>query len=255
MRADETDAAMSSQGGFMPPVTSRPLRTPQSIASGDTIAPPSVWRPAADTAPQPLPLPEPEPAAEAAEPVEDPTAEASAPPAAPEEPLRVLADDFYEPWAEAAITETESPVEPEILALEVEVASEFEIVPELAATQELEEPSTEEPSPLAEEFALESFLLPEVDEWQVEPEIEPPAAVPEVEEPTPETSVDDVATQAPAAATPSSPAHDLAARFEQVAHDLREGDAESVLKRLAGGDRLDALLAGLLAGFLARPGE
>lgn len=54
---------------------------------------------------------------------------------------------------------------------------------------------------------------------------------------------------------PEQPAHtpvtELADRLEKLSHRLRVEDADAVLKRLASGDKLDALLAGLLAGFLA----
>lgn len=53
------------------------------------------------------------------------------------------------------------------------------------------------------------------------------------------------------------PAHEhtpltaLADRLEKLSHRLRVENTEVVVHRLAGGDRLDALLAGLLAGYLA----
>lgn len=54
---------------------------------------------------------------------------------------------------------------------------------------------------------------------------------------------------------PEPPAHtpvtDLADRLEKLSHRLRVEDANAVVARLAGGDRLDALLAGLLAGYIA----
>lgn len=54
---------------------------------------------------------------------------------------------------------------------------------------------------------------------------------------------------------PEQPAHtpvtELADRLEKLSHRLRVEDSDVMLKRLASGDRLDALLAGLLAGFLA----
>ena len=54
---------------------------------------------------------------------------------------------------------------------------------------------------------------------------------------------------------PEPPAHtpvtDLADRLEKLSHRLRVEDANAVIARLAGGDKLDALLAGLLAGFIA----
>ena len=54
---------------------------------------------------------------------------------------------------------------------------------------------------------------------------------------------------------PDPPAHtpvtDLADRLEKLSHRLRVEDANAVIARLAGGDKLDALLAGLLAGYIA----
>lgn len=54
---------------------------------------------------------------------------------------------------------------------------------------------------------------------------------------------------------PAQPSHtpltNLADRLEKLSHRLRVENTEVVVHRLAGGDRLDALLAGLLAGYLA----
>lgn len=48
-----------------------------------------------------------------------------------------------------------------------------------------------------------------------------------------------------------TPVTELAERLEKLSHRLRVEDSEVVLRRLAAGDKLDALLGGLLAGFLA----
>lgn len=48
-----------------------------------------------------------------------------------------------------------------------------------------------------------------------------------------------------------TPVTDLADRLEKLSHRLRVEDANAVVARLAGGDKLDALLAGLLAGYIA----
>ena len=48
-----------------------------------------------------------------------------------------------------------------------------------------------------------------------------------------------------------TPLNTLADRLEKLSHRLRVEDTEVMVRRLAGGDRLDALLAGLLAGYLA----
>jgi hypothetical protein len=50
---------------------------------------------------------------------------------------------------------------------------------------------------------------------------------------------------------PHTPVTDLADRLEKLSHRLRVEEAEAVVSRLAGGDKLDALLAGLLAGYIA----
>ena len=48
-----------------------------------------------------------------------------------------------------------------------------------------------------------------------------------------------------------TPITDLADRLEKLSHRLRVEESETLLSRLAAGDKLDALLAGLLAGYLA----
>ena len=56
-------------------------------------------------------------------------------------------------------------------------------------------------------------------------------------------------------ALPEAPVHtpviELADRLEKLSHRLRVEEASAVVSRLAGGDKLDALLAGLLAGYIA----
>ena len=255
MRADETDAG-ASRGGFMPPITSRPgIRTTQSIATGDTIAPPSTWPPLDEvTTPAEAP-PIKEEAAAVIEVPEEP-AETFAPtqPAPAQVPAAAGSEDFFEPWADAAVSDAERSEEP---APEVLPLADF--APQSDTT-------VEEPTPMAEEFALESFLAPQLEEPAVEeptfdePIVEPfeeeSVAEPGDEEVTYEAPpMSDVVTETPVDAPASSPTSDLGERLEKVAHELRAGDADAVIKKLASGDRLDALLAGLLAGFLARPGE
>ncbi|HEX6558698.1 MAG TPA: hypothetical protein VF021_04530 [Longimicrobiales bacterium] len=48
-----------------------------------------------------------------------------------------------------------------------------------------------------------------------------------------------------------TPISELAEKLEKLSHRLRVEDAETVLTRLAAGDKLDTMLAGLLAGYLA----
>jgi hypothetical protein len=50
---------------------------------------------------------------------------------------------------------------------------------------------------------------------------------------------------------PHTPVTELAERLEKLSHRLRVENADAVIARLAGGDKLDALLAGLLAGYIA----
>lgn len=53
------------------------------------------------------------------------------------------------------------------------------------------------------------------------------------------------------AAPEHTPITELADRLEKLSHRLRVDDADAVLARLASGDHLDAMLGGLLAGYLA----
>jgi hypothetical protein len=47
----------------------------------------------------------------------------------------------------------------------------------------------------------------------------------------------------------------LAERLEKLSHRLRIDETDEIVRRLAAGDRLDTLLAGLLAGYLAGTSE
>jgi hypothetical protein len=49
----------------------------------------------------------------------------------------------------------------------------------------------------------------------------------------------------------NTPITSLAERLEKLSHRLRVDETEMIIRRLAAGDRLDTLLAGLLAGYLA----
>lgn len=51
-----------------------------------------------------------------------------------------------------------------------------------------------------------------------------------------------------------TPVTDLADRLEKLSHRLRIEESNAILSRLATGDRLDAMLAGLLGGYLASHG-
>ncbi|MGQ0563148.1 MAG: hypothetical protein ACT443_14900 [Gemmatimonadota bacterium] len=81
----------------------------------------------------------------------------------------------------------------------------------------------------AEEFPLDAFIIPEQTDRL-------PNGV--ERKPLAEASI-------------HTPVSELADRLEKLSHRLRVEDADAVIARLATGDRLDALLAGLLAGYLA----
>jgi hypothetical protein len=79
------------------------------------------------------------------------------------------------------------------------------------------------------EFPLDAFIIPEHTSRM-------PSGVDEA------TAAEDPAHK---------PVTDLADRLEKLSHRMRVEEAEALLSRLASGDKLDAMLAGLLAGFLA----
>jgi hypothetical protein len=81
----------------------------------------------------------------------------------------------------------------------------------------------------AEEFPMDAFIIPE-DAQRVP------------------TGMDSKASAVPE----HTPATELADRIEKLSHRLRVEDSKSVIEKLAAGDRLDSMLAGLLAGFLSR---
>jgi hypothetical protein len=94
---------------------------------------------------------------------------------------------------------------------------------------------TQQASELArrDEFPLEAFIVPEQSQ-RVPSGLEPGSR------PTPPDK---------------QPITPLAERLEKLSHRLRVEDTDSIVRRLAAGDRLDALLAGLLAGYLAGKSE
>lgn len=55
----------------------------------------------------------------------------------------------------------------------------------------------------------------------------------------------------PASENAHTPLTDLADRLEKLSHRLRVEKADAVMGRMASGDKIDAMLAGLLGGFLA----
>ena len=97
----------------------------------------------------------------------------------------------------------------------------------------LEELTEQAAAAKREEFPLDAFIVPEQAH-----------RVPNGMEGTPVT------------ATPeTTPLSSLAERLEKLSHKLRIEDTDEVIRRLASGDRLDALLGGLVAGFLAGSSE
>jgi hypothetical protein len=106
---------------------------------------------------------------------------------------------------------------------EVEPVFEADVSETAAALAELSKAAR------GEEFPLDAFIIPE--HAQRVPNGFEGKPLPEAPQHTPVT--------------------DLADRLEKLSHRLRVEDANAVVTRLAGGDKLDALLAGLLAGYLA----
>lgn len=217
----------------------------------------------AETPVAPAPVDEVTPAADAVS-AEAPPADMQ--PAAASDDLDFLADSFFEPWAEAAVTETEAPAD-----TIVEGASTFEVVESEAPAAEIAESLAEtdttttpmmegepiihleeidaraaavesaesETVPASEEaFPLDAFLLPQSDEATADIAVQ-----------------DEQDKQETAGFQPSGAAQNLAERLERLTRELRAEDANAVIARLARGDKLDTLLAGLLAGFVAGSGE
>jgi hypothetical protein len=93
----------------------------------------------------------------------------------------------------------------------------------------LEELTEQAAAAQREEFPLDAFIVPEQAH-----------RVPNGMEGKPVT-----------AAPETTPLSSLAERLEKLSHKLRVEDTDEVIRRLASGDRLDALLGGLVAGYLA----
>lgn len=236
---------MQDQAGFtvpMPPVTTQ-FGGPDGLpANGDVrLVRPVVGEPTVGITRIEEPLPPmvaPAPLSEAAplpwtdEPPAPEAAAAPEEPAPPQEPVNweapvtwqepvaweaaespAGAGDDLMPWEEA---DDEGTAEP---AFEADV---FETEATLAALSQLSPPGDRE-------FPLDAFIIPEHT-----------SRMP--------TGVDEAP---PAEAASHKPVTDLADRLEKLSHRMRMEDAEVLLSRLASGDKLDAMLAGLLAGFLA----
>ncbi|HSL70348.1 MAG TPA: hypothetical protein VK864_08910 [Longimicrobiales bacterium] len=112
------------------------------------------------------------------------------------------------------------------------------------------EPETPEPVVSAEAGpALHTFhqgVVESSEEFPLEAFVEPAstAFVPEAE---PLEEIEEVAQSA----WEADATNDLANRFELLSRRLRNEEIDSLLRSLARGDRLDTLVAGLLAGYLS----
>lgn len=84
-----------------------------------------------------------------------------------------------------------------------------------------------------DEFPLDAFIVPE-DSHHV------PAGM---------------SSSAEIAPNAAEPVASLAQRLEDLSRLLRDEDTDAIVRRLAAGDRLDSMLAGLLAGYLAGKSE
>ncbi|HET9439668.1 MAG TPA: hypothetical protein VFO52_05835 [Longimicrobiales bacterium] len=220
-------------GSLMPPATTqRRYARPPAQSSEPRIVPPFVARPTIETeAPAPN-------APEAIEPVN---------PFEPFQPVEPIeAPSLPTPWTSAPVAEAAPEPEPledivpteetEDTRWEAMSSDEGVVEPAFEAdTDAVLEALTQQAAELArkDEFPLEAFIVPEKTQ-RVPTGFEPKNATDKAQH-TPLTS--------------------LAERLEKLSHRLRIEDSDSVVRRLAGGDRLDALLAGLLAGYLAGRSE
>ena len=212
-------------GTLMPPATTRRLPDRPAASTREArIAPPYI-----PSGPQP-------PSAFEAESRVEPDSIADI---APEpEPLLSAAheEQVPEPVEAAFEPETDHDFSPELDGWEDDQDNEGTVEPAFAADtdavlNELSQHALE--TERKEEFPLDAFIVPEQTQ-HVPTGLEGTAATPPPEH---------------------TPASALAERLEKLSHRLRVEESDSVVRRLAGGDRLDALLAGLLAGYLAGKSE
>jgi hypothetical protein len=213
-----------SASALLPPATTRwqPLR-PAAGAREPRIAPPFVVRTPSEVTAEPQTL---EPPPRATEP--EPTRELSWESAAPATQTEAAPD--AEPLSQAVLPELEIESTWEELQEEGTVRPAFEADSDAAL-----EAFTFEATELArkDDFPLEAFIVPE--QAQRIPSGMEGKPIPAQPESTPVTS--------------------LADRLEKLSHRLRVEDTEIIIRRLASGDRLDTMLAGLLAGYLAGTSE
>ncbi len=224
-------------GTLMPPATTRRLPDRPSPSTREArIAPPYV-----PSGSQPASAIEPEYRDE-----HDPVSDIAPAPA----PERLLATERYEEVPEPleAAREPEFDAEPEIDEFDAEPG--FDTGPASAFEDDLDgwdddedSEGTVEPafaadtdaalSELTQQFPLDAFIVPEQAQ-HVPSGLEGAPATPPPEH---------------------TPANSLAERLEKLSHRLRVEDSDAIVRRLASGDRLDSLLAGLLAGYLAGKSE
>ena len=229
----------SYAGSLMPPATTRRFPDRPTSSSQDArIVPPFVpTQTEASREPEAARAFEPEPAGPvAAEPVA--AASESPPVETPAEPATELVAfaEFLTETDQPEMADTSLDAEPSQTSWESLVEEDGIVEPAYesdneAILQELSEQAAE--LSRHDEFPLEAFIVPK--EAQHIPsgvtaptDTEPPLR-------TPVTS--------------------LAERLEKLSHRLRVEESEAIVRRLAAGDRLDTLLAGLLAGYLAGKSE
>jgi hypothetical protein len=147
--------------------------------------------------------------------------------------------------AEPQTAELPSRVEPEIP--ETEPAVEVEPTWEDQLEEGIVRPAFEADSDAAlEAFTFEATELARKDDFPLEAFIVPEQAqrIPSGMEGKPLPAQPEI-----------TPVTSLADRLEKLSHRLRVEDTEAIIRRLASGDRLDTMLAGLLAGYLAGTSE
>ncbi|HEY0674504.1 MAG TPA: hypothetical protein VGD27_19665 [Longimicrobiales bacterium] len=230
-----TEDAPHPAGSLMPPATTqRRYARPPAQSTEPRIVPPFIARPTETEAPALA-------ASESIEPVN---------PFEPFLPFETVepieAPSLPTPWTSAPVAEAApepEPVEETVTTGEAEdtrweamSSDEGVVEPAFEAdTDAVLEALTQQAAALArkDEFPLEAFIVPEQTR-RVPSGFEPKNATDKAEH---------------------TPLSSLAERLEKLSHRLRVEDTDSVVRRLAGGDRLDALLAGLLAGYLAGRSE
>jgi hypothetical protein len=216
---------------LLPPATTRwqPVR-PAAVPHEPRIAPPFVMRSTAEprveapvnkTVNQPIEEPLEEPA-----PVEPPSASDDVESA-------MIAADFLE--AEPEEEPEPQSWEPEEEPWEPDTEDEGVVRPAFEAdTDAALEALTQQVAELTkrDDFPLEAFIVPEQAKRIPNGVEGKPTAQPEI---TPLSSLSD--------------------RLEKLSHRLRVEETDAIIRRLAGGDRIDTMLAGLLAGYLAGTSE